>query len=605
MADRSAGKRLTTGAIIAEDLIKSRRFIEVKFLITTKIKATKDNKLFSYIKIFSAYIAHMAIRTFGTTLSSSENYCQKTSEMELRTRYSLLIIIFLAVLFCISCKRGPDGNVIKAVNKPLIEPDYSGITIPPNIAPMNFSIIEEGDNFRVIATSGLTGYKIIVNSSDGIIRFNEKSWRKLLNESLGDTIEFRVYSSKKHNGPIEEYKPFQMIVANEKIDPYLVYRLIYPGYYSWSKIKIEQRSLESFSKESLFENQIMEKNCANCHSFNRNSADRFMIHIRGSLGGTYIAEDGKITRTDPKIDAMPGGATYPSWHPEGRYIAFSSNQVRQSFYSLPEKKIEVYDLISSLILYDRKTNEIISITDRDTTKYLQTFPSWSPDGKYLYFCRAPQYKSGTNPDMEEIKNTHYDLARKSFDSVTRSFGETEIVFNAAEINKSASFPRISPDGKYLIFTMADYGTFPIWHREADLYMLSLLNGACTKMNLNSPETESYHSWSSNGKWLVFSSRRMDGRSGRPYFAHIDSLGNQGKEFVLPQKDPTLYNRMLESFNIPELVNGKIKLNPRDFANASRQEALKAKSGNPADTVPGQAKSKKDINLKVNEKLIHE
>ena len=525
--------------------------------------------------------------------------------MESGKKTDLLFILILGIFFCISCSSEISENVQKADHLPNIEPDYTDITIPPNIAPMNFLIKETGSSFKVIATSVRTKNQVIIKSSNGIVKFREKSWKKLLNDSLGDTIKFNTYISKNRGKTYEEFKPFYMAVARETIDPYLVYRLIYPGYYSWSDIKIVQRSLESFSEESLFENQIMEKNCANCHSFNSNSADRFMIHIRGSLGGTYFVEDGKITRTDPKIDAMPGSATYPSWHPDGRYMAFSSNQVRQSFYSLPEKKIEVYDLISSLILYDRKNNEIVSITDRDTAKYLQTFPSWSSDGKYLYFCRAPQYKSGTSPDMEEIKNTHYDLARKSFDPESRSFGETEIVFSASEINKSASFPIISPDGKYLIFTLADYGTFPIWHREADLYMLNIQSGVCTKMALNSTETESYHTWSSNGRWLVFSSRRLDGRSSRPYFAHIDSTGNQGKEFVLPQKDPSLYNWMLESFNRPELVNGKIKVNSRDFADASRQEALKAKSGNPLDTVPGRAKTKIDINLKVNEKLIHE
>jgi hypothetical protein len=484
-------------------------------------------------------------------------------------------------------------------------PDYADVTIPPNIAPMNFTIVENGVYFRVLATSRLTGFQIKISSSDGVIRFPEKEWRKLVNESMGDSIIFRVYSSMKPKDVIQEYKTFSMIVAREKVDPYLVYRLLYPGYYSWSNIRIIQRSLESFSEESIIENQILEKNCANCHSFNNNNPDRFMIHIRGSLGGTYFVEDGKITRTDPKIDAMPGGATYPSWHPGGRYLAFSSNQVRQSFYSQPGKKIEVFDLVSSLILYDRKNNEILSITDSDTTKYLQTFPSWSPDGKYLYYCRAVQTINSSSPDIDQIKNTHYDLARKSFDPESRSFGESEVVYKAAEINKSASFPRISPDGKFLVFTLADYGTFPIWHSEADLYLTDLKSGEVRKMDINSDETESYHSWSSNGRWLVFSSKRVDGRSARPYFVHIDSLGKQGKEFVLPQKDPALYNRMLESFNIPELVSGRVKVNPRDFARATGQESLKAKSTNPLETNQSQSDTKKDNKLKANESSIHE
>jgi hypothetical protein len=521
-----------------------------------------------------------------------------------RIKQYILSVLAIGILFFISCKTELH-NTQKEDRKPVIEPDYSEVTIPPNIAPMNFSIMEKGDFFNVIATSGLSGYQIKIKSSDGLIRFSQNNWKKLVEESKGDSIEFRISASKMQDGVIVGYDPFYMIVAKEKIDPYLVYRLIYPGYYSWSNIKIVQRSLESFSEESLIENQIIEKNCANCHSFNNNSAERFLIHIRGSLGGTYFVENGKITRTDPKIDAMPGGATYPSWHPDGRFVAFSSNQVRQSFYSLTGKNIEVYDLVSSLVLYDRKSNEIISITDPDTTKFLQTFPSWSPDGKYLYFCRALQVINSSDPSLDQIQNTHYDLARKSFDPDSRSFGNTEIIFNASEIKKSASFPRISPDGKYLVFTLADYGTFPIWHKEADLYSINLTSGLTGKMNINSNETESYHSWSSNGKWLVFSSKRLDGRSARPYFTYIDSLGNQGKEFVLPQKDPSQYSRMLESFNIPELVNGRIKVKPRDFARATRQAALKAKSGNPVGTDPLNAKKGKDIKLKVDEKLIHE
>lgn len=494
---------------------------------------------------------------------------------------------------CRNCHIGNNDNIHQIDRKPHIEPDYADVTIPPNIAPMNFIIKEDGISFEVTATSGSKEYQLDITSSDGIVRFPENSWKELLGESIGDTITFRITASKGRDGPMEEYRPFYMAVSGDEIDPWLVYRLIHPGYYSWSEIKIVQRSLESFREESLIENQILENNCANCHSFNRNSADRFLIHIRGSLGGTYFVENGKITRTDPKLDAMPTGATYPSWHPDGRYVAFSSNEVRQSYYSLPGQAVEVYDLASSLILYDRTNNETIRITDSDPTPYLQTFPSWSPDGKYLYFCRALQVIDYENPELEQIKNTHYDIARISFDSESRSFGETEIVFNASEINKSASFPRISPDGRFLVITVADYGTFPIWHQEADLYLLDLHTGEQERMEVNSNETESYHTWSSNGKWLVFSSKRLDGRSGRPYFAHIDSVGNQGREFVLPQEDPSHYNRMLKSFNIPEFVNGRIEVNPRDFLRATKQEALKARPGNPPDTLLMRPKPEKD------------
>lgn len=517
--------------------------------------------------------------------------------------FCFLFLVLLALSITAGCRSNFFDESVVTDHLPAIEPDYINVTIPPNIAPMNFMIEEDGKFYRIRAISA-KGHQINIRSSDGKVRFPAGKWRRITEESRGDEITFRVFASDGRKG-FKQYEPFVMHVADEPIDPYLTYRLIHPGYYSWSDIKIVQRSVEGFRVRSVFENQVMEKNCANCHSFNSNSPDRFMIHIRGSLGGTYFAENGKITRAEPKIDGMPGGATYPAWHPDGRFLAFSSNQVRQSFYSIPEKSIEVFDLVSSLILYDRENNETINITDSDTTGYLQTFPSWSHDGRYLYYCRAPQYESGYSPELEEIETTWYDLARKSFDPETRTFGDAEIVFSGSEIRKSVSFPRVSPDGRYLVFTLADFGTFPVWHREADLYLLDLASGEADRMSINSDETESYHSWSVNGRWLVFNSRRTDGRSSRPFFAYIGSEGNQGKEFILPQKDPSMYDRMLESFNIPEFVSGRITIKPRDFVAASRKEILSAQPGDQAAPVQVRDEEKIKAAIKENERPIHE
>ena len=106
--------------------------------------------------------------------------------------------------------------------------------------------------------------------------------------------------------------------------------------------------------------------------------------------------------------------------------------------------------------------------------------------------------------------------------------------------------------------------------------MNLKNGKVDKMSINSNETESWHSWSSNGKWLVFSSKRGDGLTARPYFAWIGSADSTGKPFVLPQKDPTLYKRMGKTFNRPELITGKIPLGPRDFMKASGNDPVKAR-----------------------------
>jgi WD40 repeat protein len=485
-------------------------------------------------------------------------------------RITIGVLVLLSVIFLpSSCKTDNHDNIPSLGREPIIEPDYSGVTIPPNIAPMNFIILEDGSSFKIRAKSS-NGTRLNTESSDGIVRFPFKFWKRLLAGSQGGKIEIDVISKDKGK-KVKKYDPIFMNIASEPIDPYLCYRLLYPGYKFWGDMKIVQRSTEDFKETSLVENQLLKDNCINCHSFRQNNPKRFLLHVRGSVGGTYFVDGEKVTRTSLKTQNMPVNAVYPSWHPSGRYVAFSSNKTVQAFHMRPEKNIEVFDLFSSLVIYDVEKNEIYSCPETDTVKYMETFPCWSPGGEYLYYCRTPQVKKGT-----DIKQVKYDLVRKSFDQVTGLFGKAEVVFNALDINKSVSLPSISPDGQYLVFVLHDYGTFSIWHKEADLYLLNLQNGKVDRMSLNSNESESYHSWSSNGRWLAFSSKRGDGLTARPYFAYFGSPDNVGKPFVLPQKDPALYKRMGKTFNRPEFVTGKINVGPRDFARASKKESLKAR-----------------------------
>jgi hypothetical protein len=518
---------------------------------------------------------------------------------------SINVFIWLPmILACVSCNPIRVDKVEEVNRSPKIFPDYNEITIPVNIAPLNFKVEENGSFFLVNITTSSAGNIISIKSSNGIIRIPLKAWKKIIEASQENSVILQVYSKEKKYPKTIKYKPIIINVANQPIDPWLVYRLIPPGYYSWSKIKIVQRSLENFKETSIAENQLTDQNCINCHSFQGGNPDKFLFHVRGSRGGTYFVDSDKIQKKNIKTENMPGGATYPSWHPDGKFVVFSSNQVRQNFYAHSSRTIEVYDLISSLILFDTERDEITSISSGDSVIPLETFPTWSPDGAYLYYCEANSGLQGDEIGISNIKNIHYKLKRRSFDQDSGTFGEPELVFNASEYNKSVSFPKISPDGKFLVFTLADYGTFPVWHKEADLYVMNLENGIHQKMDLNSEDTESYHTWSSNGSWLIFSSKRLDGRSTRPFISYIDQNGNASKPFLLPQKNPDYYHQMVESFNIPELISGKIKINPRSVEAASRLEAVTAKQ-KPADEVPGWRTKEKSKKPADTEPGIHE
>jgi hypothetical protein len=96
------------------------------------------------------------------------------------------------------------------------------------------------------------------------------------------------------------------------------------------------------------------------------------------------------------------------------------------------------------------------------------------------------------------------------------------------------------------------------------------------MTLNSDNTDSYHSWSSNSRWLIFSSKRIDGLTARFFISYIDEKGNSAKPFILPQKDPEFYQRFLKSFNLPEFSTLEVRVIPGKIRKSAEGEALQAK-----------------------------
>ena len=446
---------------------------------------------------------------------------------------------------------------------PSIVPDYNGVTIPSEIAPLNFAVKEAGKGVQVRFSNGRDSFEVEAN--DGSVIIPTGKWKQLLSSAKGKQITVRVFV-KQSEGWVA-YAPFLMNVASEPIDPYIVYRLIDPGYELWNQMGIYQRELASYDQSAIYENKMTENNCVNCHSFCMQNPEKMLFHMRETYPGTILIDGEKIEKLNTKTPKTISPLVYPSWHPSGRYIAFSVNKTLQSFHSNSKNRIEVFDSASDVVVYDVEKHEIVTSSRLSGADAFETFPTFSPDGKSLYFCSAvakPMPKS-----FEEVK---YSLCRVDFNPDSRAFGQVvDTLYNAVDSGKSVSFPRVSPDGKYLLYTLAAFGNFSIWHADADLHMINLQTGIHDSLTLvNSPEVDSYHSWSSNSRWFVFSSRRMDGLYTRPYISYIDANGKACKPFLLPQKDTDFYLQFMKSYNIPEFVTGKVK-------KQSRAIALKAKN----------------------------
>lgn len=479
----------------------------------------------------------------------------------------LQILYCMVVLFLCSCTTTV-SDYTKTNVPAQIDPDYSEIVLPPNIAPLNFKIQNTAEAFKVDIHSD-KGEKIELVSRDGVVDIPISKWKKLLESNKGNKLIFSIYSQSENKWV--KHPEIVNSIAAEDIDSHLVYRILYPGYELWNDMGIYQRNLETFEQKPIIENKALDNDCVNCHSFSQNSPETMMFHVRGKHGGTIILSEGEVSKRNIKVEEMPGGAVYPHWHPNGKFIAFSSNRIKQFFHSSGDKYIEVSDFKSDLIVYDVEDNVVVTDSVFKTKNHMETFPCWSPCGNYLYYTRA------TVPEDDNRKSIRYNLMRVAFSLSSNTFAEPETIFDAAEMGKSVSFPRISPDGKTLVFTLADYGNFTIWHNEADLYKIDLKTRVTEKLPVNSDWVESYHGWSSNGRWIVFSSKRRDTQCARPYFSYFDEDGKAHKPFVMPQKDPEFYDNFLRTYNIPELIKEPISVSQWDFINAAKNQALNAKA----------------------------
>lgn len=473
--------------------------------------------------------------------------------------------IGVGVMLCLlaACSPSP-SNVIQVDSLPDIYPDYVNVAIPAEIAPMNFCMSDDAvEAVDVVARGSKSGE--IHNcrglfSPEEVAQFDIDEWHALLHDNVGGSIMFTVTALK--DGTWTEYKPFAMHVSKYPLVEYgIVYRRIAPGFETFSNIGMYQRELSTFKEETLFDVKDVDGQCMNCHYANRCDANQFLVHVRGRHGATMVRNGGKDSYLNTKTDQTLGSCGYGYWHPDGKYCVFSLNIPLQNFYENEHKIIEPWDGGSDIVVLNMETNELLRTQLLEGDDF-QTTPTFSADGKTIYFSAAPACNMPN--EYEKVK---YSLCSISFDAVTGTFGEkVDTIISGGQLSKSISIARPSYDGRYIMYCMTSHGTTPLYHEDSDLWLLNLATGEARAMDeVNSSGADAYHNWNENSHWFVFGSKREDHHYSLPYFACLDDDGKATKPFLLPQENPKQYYlENLHSFNAPDFTRDRVAIDRSEF-----------------------------------------
>jgi len=305
--------------------------------------------------------------------------------------------------------------------------------------------------------------------------------------------------------------------------------------------------------------------CTNCHSF---SADGKTLGMdldgpQGDKGAYVVAPVTRETKFETKhviswnsFPDKPEGQKTVGFlsriSPDGQYAATTLNESVYVCNFMDYRFLQVFfPTRGTLGYYNRSTGEIKTLPGADDPKYVHCDPVWSPDGEYLVFARAeardPYPKNGklaeraNDPAETQIQ---YDLYRIPFRG--GQGGPPEPIAGASDNGMSNTFPKVSPDGKWLVFVQCRNGQ--LMRPDSTLWIVPAAGGKARRMRCNTSLMNSWHSFSPNSRWLVFSSKANTPYT-QMFLTHLDEDGNDSPAVLVPNS--TAANRAV---NIPEFVN---------------------------------------------------
>ena len=448
-----------------------------------------------------------------------------------------------------------------------------GTLFPPEIVAPAFVWNDE--------TEGVARWEILVRFADGDepLRFEapESGWRP----SESDWTEIKRRSTARDAevalvgvGPTGEPASAATVRIRTSTDPVgdaIFYREVplpfIDAVQDPSRIRWRFGSVDSVEQPPVVLEDLPV--CGNCHSFSGDGGTLGLDVDYGNDKGGYailpvsremVLDDEKIiTWSDYRRDDGEGTFGLLSQvSPDGRYV-ISTVKDRAVFVATPGIEFSqlFFPIKGILVVYDRETGSFTPLPGADDPQYVQSNPTWSPDGRYVVFARAKAYQKASIANatsilldekdvpefIEDKEPFKFDLYRVPFNE--GQGGTPEPIEGASHNDKSNFFAEFSPDGRWIVFTQAE--NYMLLMPDSELFIIPAEGGEARRLRANTRRMNSWHSFSSNGRWLVFSSK-----ANTPYtqlfLTHIDEDGNSTPPVVLDR-----FTGTYGAANIPEFV----------------------------------------------------
>ncbi len=431
---------------------------------------------------------------------------------------------------------------------------YDGASFPINIAPPEIYWDDSVDNLWLIKIT-VPGYE----DSPIIVLTDKKSWRpekalwekiKKMGKDKFCTLEIRgcIYKNKQRlNSPIYIDR-IRFRISPYPLDDIIVYRLVSPLFHPQKTPDVYYRHVDSFDTRLFVQGKNLY--CTNCHFFPkrpdiRPEEEKVAIAVRDQL--PFRKATGKAKRilgiyefSKKRGKTFGINSFFMSWAPDGKRVAVTMGKSVSIRPCITLETQQFFVLGSDIYIVEPDKNRIYPLKGASDPEYMENFPTWSPDGKYIVFCRAKE------PERGALETIRFDLYRVPYND---GKGGKAIPIKGASFNGKSNYaPRYSPNGKWIVFNEADSAS--LVEPTSDLYIIPAdLSAPPRKLECNVDYAmDSWHSWSLNSRWLLFATKRDDGIFARIYITEIDENGHASPPVKLPLKSEPMM-----CFNVPEFL----------------------------------------------------